>query len=62
MQPLYSRQNFAFLENILKGEMEPVGDVIKKLDVPVTPASLKKIPSNDEKKVMDRKKKIGSVI
>lgn len=51
-----------FLENILKGEMEPVGDIIKKLDVPVTPASLKKVPSNDEKKVLDRKKKIGSVL
>lgn len=51
-----------FLENILKGEMEPVGNVIKKLDVPVTPVSLKKIPTNDEKEVIEKKKKLGSII
>lgn len=51
-----------FSEGLMTGQMQSVDGVIKSLDVPVTPATLKKTPTAEEKAVMDDKRKKGTQI
>lgn len=53
-----------FVAGLLRGEMESIDNVIRRLDVPVTPVSLKAdVPvSPEELAVLEKKRQIGSML